>query len=703
MITVDQKDLSALARKRFGWGKSYGRDPECLMPEMMPRTELEDDGISSLNDVDLGIFIHKLDSIVEEGRVIFLKLAMGEALMVGDLSAAILTSRGDIAAVSSGVLIHAVLNHGFIKYIMKYFTSDPTVGMKEGDIFLSNEALAGLVHPWDVFASMPIFFKGELIAWAACGGHQGEMGSKDPGGFSPSARNRYEEGLHIPPIKIGENFEVKRDILEFLASSVRNPTQFALDIKTRVAVCERIRRRLVQETEKRGLPFVVGGLRRTIELSASAARKRLGALNDGIYRHVMFLDTIGTEDGLIKVPIAIIKKGDQITFDFTGMSPEHLKGPYHSYWHLTISATSIYLFSCIFEGIPLNIGLFEPLDFVLPIGSVYNTRSHETAIGLNSFGARVIVQATHMAFTRMLFDSEYNEFTCAPFGSNLLMYFCGGIDQFGNPVAGISSSTNAMGQGGRWDMDGEHTVGFFWALHVEALSAEEMEQKFPWLFISRNLFDKNAHGYGKYRGGVGMGEVFKIHNVGEMYLGSAGLGHIFTQNVGVFGGYGAPPNPRFWIRKSNIKQLLRRTDEKMPYGIFDIAHEKTIQGDYLLDSGNASATLERDDALFICQACSGGGGYGDVLERDPSMVLEDFKKNLISENVVRDIYFVSYDPVTCRVDFEETEKLRTEERERRIKRGLPYEEFIKIWSKKEPPPKILNNYGPWPHPEVAGY
>ena len=212
-------------------------------------------------------------------------------------------------------------------------------------------------------------------------------------------------------------------------------------------------------------------------------------------------------------------------------------------------------------------------------------------------------------------------------------------------------------------MDGEHTVGFFLASHVEALSAEEMEQKFPWLLISRNLFDKNMHGFGKFRGGVGMGEVFKIHNVPQMGVGVAGLGHIFSQNLGTFGGYAGPPNPSFLIRNSNIKEMLKNTDENMPYGIFEIALEKSIEGEYLLGRGNSSAMQESDNVVFISQSNSGGGGYGDVLERDPLMVMKDFKENLISEDVVRDIYFVAFDPVTLEADLAETNRIRKEEKE----------------------------------------
>lgn len=674
--------------------KGPGRDPEVLnRPIPEPPTELELMSHGKISDIDLDIFSHKLDSIVDEGRAVFEGLAMCETLQIGDDGTAIFTAMGDMASCSTGIYFHSLCNYGAAKYILKYYKDDATVGLKDGDIFFFNETLSGGVHPFDMFILMPVFVKEGLIAWVAAGGHQGESGSKDPGGFTPTGLTRYEEGLHVPPLKIGENFLVKTDHLDFLCNSVRNPRQLALDTKTRVAVCLRMRERLLREVEKRGADFVAAGMRGILERGAKAARDRLRSFNDGIYRAIIFLDTLGTEDGLLRLPVKLTKEDDHLTIDYTGASPEHRKGPYHLYWHFLRACTAVYLFSYVFRGLPLSIGLYEPIEVIAPAGTFLNA-SEEVAHGASSFSGRVCVQVLHMAGSKMIFDSPVKEVSSAPFSCNLMVYIFGGKDQYGNPVAGIPASINAAGQGARNDMDGEHTMGFFWSPVVDCLSAEECEAKFPWLYLSRNIFDKNQHGYGKYRGGVGMCDVFFFHNVPTFMLGAIGHGDHFSMNLGLFGGYAAPANPRLEIKNSNIREMMARTDEALPYGLYELANKQDIKGEYIWDRTNISAVPHYDKDIAVVLNGS-GGGYGDALERDPNLVMKDLKEGLISDRVAREIYFVAYDPDTFEVDIERTEILRKNEREWRKKRGLKYEEFLKIWSKKKPKDEILKNFGPW--------
>ena len=63
---------------------------------------------------------------------------------------------------------------------------------------------------------MPIFHDGELVAWALAGTHQTEAGGIDPGGFCLNATTRYSEGIKMPPIKIGENFVIRDDMIEMM-------------------------------------------------------------------------------------------------------------------------------------------------------------------------------------------------------------------------------------------------------------------------------------------------------------------------------------------------------------------------------------------------------------------------------------------------------------------------------------------------------
>jgi len=99
---------------------------------------------------------------------------------------------------------------------------------------------------------------------------------------------------------------------------------------------------------------------------------------------------------------------------------------------------------------------------------------------------------------------------------------------------------------------------------------------------------------------------------------------------------------------------------------------------------------------IICSSTQGGGGYGDVLERDPDKVIDDVRSNAISRLTARRVFCVAFDKETLRVDIEGTRRLREDERKRRRARGKPYAEFVKEWSKKRPHEQALKFFGSWP-------
>jgi hypothetical protein len=90
----------------------------------------------------------------------------------------------------------------------------------------------------------------------------------------------------------------------------------------------------------------------------------------------------------------------------------------------------------------------------------------------------------------------------------------------------------------------------------------------------------------------------------------------------------------------------------------------------------------------------GGGGYGDVLERDPDVVVRDLRRDLISEWTARHIYFVAVDVATGSHDAAETERLRAAERAARLERAVPFDKFEQGWT-TDLPPAGLPYYGSW--------
>jgi hypothetical protein len=108
--------------------------------------------------------------------------------------------------------------------------------------------------------------------------------------------------------------------------------------------------------------------------------------------------------------------------------------------------------------------------------------------------------------------------------------------------------------------------------------------------------------------------------------------------------------------------------------------------------GMALELANEGDVFMMCQGS--GGGYGDVLERDPAEVMADIEDGLISVATARDIYFCVFDADTLAVAEKATAEAREAERRARLDRGRPYGEFIEDWV-TEGPPEGIPYYGSW--------
>jgi N-methylhydantoinase B/oxoprolinase/acetone carboxylase alpha subunit len=677
-----------------------GLDPETLArPVLEPATELEERGAALLDAVDLEIFQHKLDSVVDEGRQVFINLSIAEMLQAGDLGVSVFTARGDLAAMSAGVILHNLLHYGPIKYVLKHHLGEDSMELADGDVYFFNDPDAGGVHTYDHFLMMPVFAEGELLAWVGCGGHQGESGSKVPGGFSNDAAHRYDEGIHVPPLKIGTGFRIHRDHFDFLLNSVRTPRVMGLDLKARLAVCLRLRERLLREVDRRGAAFVAAGMRATITEGIRQTRRRLADLVDGTYRSVAFLDTVGVAEGLVRLPVALHKRGEELVVDLSGASPAPGAGPFHLRWHLTRAATAAALLPTVFRGLRWSIGMLDPVRVIAP-PSIVNTSERDVATGSGSHVGRVVVQAATLAAARMLFASRHRDGVAAPFAENVLLLSFGGRDQYGFPLAGGPANGNATGQGARHDADGEHSAGFFWAMVVDCPGPEEQERKFPWLYLFRNKLDLDVHGYGRWRGGVGLTDCFVIHNVDQVTASAVGTGGRFTKNYGLFGGYAGSANPRIVVRGSDVKARMAQGGPVLPTGVRELVNRRAIAGRYEFHAPeSASETYGPDDILVLSRGS--GGGYGDVLEREPEAVLDDLRAGIISPRVAAEVYRVVLDE-RGEVDRAATEASRRAARRERLALGRPWAAFLADWSRRRPPEAALRHNGDWPVPGQAG-
>jgi N-methylhydantoinase B/oxoprolinase/acetone carboxylase alpha subunit len=236
---------------------------------------------------------------------------------------------------------------------------------------------------------------------------------------------------------------------------------------------------------------------------------------------------------------------------------------------------------------------------------------------------------------------------------------------------------------------------------TDAGETEECDTRLPPITLARRI-DKDFHGFGKHRGGSPLVEIAIAPPQRGCLLTSWGSADRMSHNPGLFGGYAAPPNPRFVITGTNVLGLLANTDPALELTQYDLARNEPVRGTYRYEASSQATEAFQPGDLFV-YSIGGGGGYGDVLEREPVAVIEDLRANVISPEVARDVYRVVYDPASLEVDEQATAEARQQARAERRQRGKPFGEFVAEWQTRRPSDEKLKYYGHWPEPRVEGY
>jgi N-methylhydantoinase B/oxoprolinase/acetone carboxylase alpha subunit len=665
-----------------------------------PATEHEKECAAKVAQGDYEIGIQITNDILDEAMEVFVRASRSYFGVSGDSMVAIFTANGDLINASCGTYLHAIIQPIVIKFIHKYFSENP--GIKDGDIWYTNDALYGGIHNPDQVALMPVFHQGKLIAWASAALHTTETGAIEPGGMPVSAKSRFEEGLNLPPIKIGENFEIRNDFLEFYSVyGLRAPAMFISDLRARCTTADRVRIRLIELADKRGSDFVVGLLRKMCDVAEEGARKKIRALPDGTYKSVVFNDAIGWTPALVRAcHLTLTKKGDSLIFDFEGTSPEN-PSSYNVHPQAVVGHIANFFYEYLFHDLPICSTTFASIDFKFPEGIILNPGKMAATSCCVFIGMQARC-ATHNVFAKMAFSTEglWRQIAAAP-GSQHTSQICAGLSQWKLAVADVLSfSLNSMGQGGRASTDGMDAYGFAWCAFGRAPDSEQVESELP-ITVTLSQHWKDSCGHGLHRGGSGGVQHWMIHKMPDLVSMCMGNGSKVPLGQPLFGGYASAPIPGISIRKADLMARMQRGDATVTLDNRAILEETSIHGNWNFELvARTPKVYDEGDLLF---GFSGGGpGYGDPLERDPEELLEDLKKIIISDWTAKSIYKIAYDPEKHKVDIEKTKQQRDEERRARLTRGKTFEEFEKAWNQTSPPPEILQWYGRWPDAKSLG-
>jgi N-methylhydantoinase B/oxoprolinase/acetone carboxylase alpha subunit len=278
------------------------------------------------------------------------------------------------------------------------------VRMGPGDIVILNDPFRGGTHLPDITLVSPVFIgKGRSPAfYVANRAHHSDVGGMSPGSM-PLAREVFQEGLIIPPIKLVRGGEIDPDVLALILANVRTPDEREGDLTAQIAANRVGESRLREIVTKYG--------RRRVERYAEAAqdytervlRATIRAIPDGEYRFEDALDDDGFSESPIWIRATIRVSGERAEIDFTG-SDRQTGGSVNANLAITLSAT-LYAFRCLVrEDVLYNSGISRPLHVIAPPGTVVNAMHPAAVAAGNVEASQRITDVVLGALSRALPD-----------------------------------------------------------------------------------------------------------------------------------------------------------------------------------------------------------------------------------------------------------------------------------------------------------
>jgi N-methylhydantoinase B/oxoprolinase/acetone carboxylase alpha subunit len=390
------------------------------------------------------------------------------------------------------------------------------VAMEPGDTVILNDPFRGGTHLPDITLVSPVFLnprgpssptalssakvgsgsasRRKPAFYVANRAHHSDVGGMSPGSM-PLAREIFQEGLIIPPIKLIRRGQMVPDILALLLNNVRTPDEREGDLTAQIAANHTGAERLRHIVSRYGYKRVARYAALTQDYTERVLRATIARIPDATYEFADALDNDGFSDTPIRIRCAITIAGDSATVDFTGSDPQ-TSGGVNANLAITLSAT-LYAFRCLIaEDVLYNDGIARPIRVIAPEGSVVNARHPSAVAGGNVETSQRITDVVLGALAQALPDV----IPAASQGTMNNVTLGGTNPRTGQPFAYYETAGGGMGgRPGMPGLSGVHTH----MSNTRNTPIEAFEQAFP-LRIRTYALRQGSSGAGAFPGGEGL-------------------------------------------------------------------------------------------------------------------------------------------------------------------------------------------------------